>query len=208
MPEFPIDKEPDDGFDPDGEDDPKTAEDSGGDVKWITAENGKRIQINEETGEILKGNIGQGESKGSADKRYPNVCKLNGNEVQLQDGENWRDAGLRAYDDLRKNVKNVVIEGFGTVELTRRGVRKLREAQTDDELKAKIVPAIPDVLRNGYRGNREPLKKERNDGIVAFYFITASVEIGGDIVPVGASIGEHKTGRLFYNINHNPEEKR
>jgi hypothetical protein len=73
-----------------------------------------------------------------------------------------------------------------------------------DSLKAQLVPAIPEILQNGYLGERMPVSG-RNDGIVAFRHITGTVSLNGKTIPVGVSVGEDRSGNLFYNLNHHPE---
>jgi hypothetical protein len=50
------------------------------------------------------------------------------------------------------------------------------------------------------------LKEMRPDGIVAFYHFEGVVEMGGSRYAVGISVAEDAKGKIFYNLNRNPNK--
>lgn len=76
--------------------------------------------------------------------------------------------------------------------------------QKTDELKARLFPAIPDVIERGQYHEREVVTG-RKDDIVAFHYFDGRVDVGGNVVQVGATVAEDSRGNLFYNINHDAD---
>lgn len=130
------------------------------------------------------------------------VAALNGEEVLSATGETIFEKARNYYRDNLQG-KDVYREGLGAVRVTGKGWGKLKRGLKTDELKARLIPGIPALIRDGAIGAREPVTRE--DGIVAFYHITGNVRIGDEIVQAGISVGEDGFGNLFYNMNHDTE---
>ena len=130
------------------------------------------------------------------------VATLNGEEVLSATGETIFEKARNYYRDNLQG-KDVYREGLGAVRVTGKGWGKLKRGLKTDELKARLIPGIPALIRDGAIGAREPVTRE--DGIVAFYHITGNVRIGDEIVQAGISVGEDGFGNLFYNMNHDTE---
>lgn len=130
------------------------------------------------------------------------VATLNGEEVLSATGETIFEKARNYYRDNLQG-KDVYREGLGAVRVTGKGWGKLKRGLKTDELKARLIPGIPALIRDGAIGAREPVIRE--DGIVAFYHITGNVRIGDEIVQAGISVGEDGFGNLFYNMNHDTE---
>src|SRR5690606_34772168 len=71
--------------------------------------------------------------------------------------------------------------------------------------RARLIPAIPEIIKSGEYLGRFPTDKERRDDIVAFHHFQASVELSGQTVQAGVSVAEDSRGNLFYNLNRDPE---
>ena len=68
-----------------------------------------------------------------------------------------------------------------------------------------MIPAIPDIIKNGEYHGREDLYKERKDDVVAFHFFTGDVHLDGKRVEAGVTVAEDSRGNLLYNLNHDTE---
>lgn len=130
------------------------------------------------------------------------VSRLKGDEVILPDSEIIPTA--RTYYQENLQGQTVHREGLGEVQLTGRGWKKLKHGLKGDQLKAQLIPAIPDIIKRGEYKGRSESYKERSDGFEYFHRFEADVEIDGKSVLVGVTVGQDRNGRLFYNMNHNP----
>ncbi|MFC2752086.1 MAG: hypothetical protein ACFN9G_01850 [Cardiobacterium sp.] len=135
------------------------------------------------------------------------VARLTGEEIAtdlnpdnvVEATRDWFKANLQGKVFHRKGVGDIRITGGSWK-------KKLRFNLKRDLLKARLIPAIPDVLQHGHYYGREELAKVRDDNIVAFHYFGANVEVGGNVVEVSVSVAEDQFGKLFYNINPNPRE--
>ncbi|APQ14653.1 hypothetical protein BJP27_24070 (plasmid) [Pseudomonas oryzihabitans] len=96
----------------------------------------------------------------------------------------------------------VVESVIGPVRLTGKGWRKAKFGLKEDLLKARLIEHIVEILQGGTAGQRREPYKERDDGMVAFYFIQKDVRIDQEIVTAGVTVGEDAQGNLFYNVSH------
>ena len=131
------------------------------------------------------------------------VARLSGEEIAA-------DLTQKTRDWFKANLQGKVFhrEGVGDIRITGGSwKKKLRFNLKRDLLKARLVPAIPDVLQHGHYYGRRELDKVRDDNIVAFHYFGANVEVGGNVVEVSVSVAEDQFGKLFYNINPNPRER-
>ncbi|MCZ4053237.1 hypothetical protein NAI64_05790 [Oxalobacter sp. OxGP1] len=149
------------------------------------------------------GNIGTfSESQNILYQREP-VVRLTGDELGnsadiFDAARNWYKQNLQGTSVNRSEIGDIRFSG--------KGWNKVKRGIKGDSLKAKIIPAIRDVIAHGKYHGRTGLNKSRTDDIVAFHYFTADVSIGDDIIPVGVNVGEDVYGNLFYNINHHPDD--
>ena len=136
------------------------------------------------------------------------VARLSGEEIAADlTPDNVTE---KTRDWFKANLQGKVFhrEGVGDIRITGGSwKKKLRFNLKRDLLKARLVPAIPDVLQHGHYYGRRELDKVRDDNIVAFHYFGANVEVGGNVVEVSVSVAEDQFGKLFYNINPNPRER-
>jgi hypothetical protein len=115
-----------------------------------------------------------------------------------------REAALTYYDrELRGRLKSVERPGFGAVAFTRKGKKKLGTTGMK-ALKLQLVPAIPDIIRQGELVRSGEAEKARRDGAVRFHYFEASVSLGGRLVRAGVTVLEDAAGHKFYNLNEEP----
>lgn len=96
----------------------------------------------------------------------------------------------------------VVASVVGPVRLTGKGWRKAKFGLKEDLLKARLIERIVEILQGGTAGERREAYKQRDDGMVAFYFIQKDVQIDQEVVTAGVTVGEDAQGNLFYNVSH------
>lgn len=78
---------------------------------------------------------------------------------------------------------------IGAVRLTGKTSEKMRAGLGNNELKAALIPRVPDILRGDYLGsNVSP--KVRADGMDVFHYFAATVRIRDLQVTAGVSVGE------------------
>lgn len=132
------------------------------------------------------------------------VATLKGDELGELDSDNVME---KARTWFKENLQGKTISRpeLGNIRFTGKSWGKIKNGVKRDLDKARLMSAIPDIIKNGGYSGRQPLYKERTDGIVAFHYFTAPVKLGDDLVHVGVSVGEDDRGNLFYNINKDPE---
>lgn len=96
----------------------------------------------------------------------------------------------------------IVQSVVGPVRLTGKGWRKAKFGLKEDLLKARLIERIVEILQGGTAGERREAYKQRDDGMVAFYFIQKDVQIDQELVTAGVTVGEDAQGNLFYNVSH------
>lgn len=137
--------------------------------------------------------------EGAAEKNV--VATLTGKEIS---GPDYFQA---AKDYYKQNLQGKTLhrDEIGDIRVTGKGWEKARRGITTDALKAKLFPAIRDVIEQGEYHGREVVTGRRDD-IVAFHYFDGFVDVGGDVVQVGATVAEDSRGNLFYNINHDADQ--
>lgn len=126
---------------------------------WRTAENGKRFKIDTETGEIVKGNVGQSavnrefrllESAAPDTARYAALLKEHG-------GEHKKAAHAYYREKLQgRHVEAQTDEGPIEACFTGASWREIKKNMRDDPDKAALVPHMPDIIANGTHEARTP----------------------------------------------------
>jgi hypothetical protein len=155
-------------------------------------------------GEIGGSGGGESKSKTGRSRNSAPVVELTGNELGIRRGETIKEAALRYYEGLRKGDP-AKREGFGEVEFTRVGRRKLKDGSLSEQEHLKLLPAIKPIIEKGDYLGRAELDKARNDGIVAFHYFEGNVKIGNETKFVGVSVAEDRRGNKFYNLNESPD---
>lgn len=134
---------------------------------------------------------------------YSTVAKVAGDEVTSIDS----DPVVAARTYYQKNIQGNTVNRpeIGDVRFSGKGWHKLKRGLPTDIMRVKLIPAIPDVIRNGQYHGREVVEG-RSDDIVAFHFFDGYANIGETQVQVGVTVGEDSKGNLFYNLNHDADK--
>jgi phage-related protein (TIGR01555 family) len=158
------------------------------------------------------GNSGSGKSKTDAPKfdvKKSDLAKikpanLNGNELESFAGNTLQEKAVDYYKrKLQKTtVKNPVL---GEVGFSRKGANKLEGTLVSDE-RAKMVPAIPDILKSNIIKTETPDHDHQKDGIVKFHYVYGKVNMDGKEHLVAVNVFEDKFGHKFYNLNDEAEK--
>ena len=162
----------------------------------------KEIILNEsDVKEIAYINSGEAVYSTSDDLKSKPVAVLSGEEIKGATPEELFQSAKKYFrEELQRKVKTVVREGLGSVRITGIGWNKTKRGIKTDPVKAKLIPAIPDIIKHG---EIEPGKyPSRVSKVYRYHHITAHVQVGNDIYQAGVTIGEDKDGNFYYNLNH------
>ena len=134
------------------------------------------------------------------------VARLSGEEIAAD--LNPDNVTEKVRDWFKANLQGKIFhrEGFGDIKVTGKSWQKIRFNLKRDLLKAKLIPAIPDILQRGQYVGAEEVYKQRNDDIIAFHYFSDMVEVGGETLRTAVSVAEDADGNLLYNINPYPEQ--
>lgn len=164
--------------------------------KWCTAKNGKRFQLDTETGDIIKGNLGQQAGSGSGITREVTIT---GNELgDYRDVKELRQKAVNYYKTHLQG-KSVHRDDIGEVRFSRKG-RDETEAFSANPDKLLMIPALRDIIETGKLGKEEAPDHTRKDGIVAFIPITKTVTFKGRSKEVEVLVGKDSRGNLYYDL--------
>lgn len=145
---------------------------AGDDEVWRTSKGGKHFQIDTETGEIVKGNLGQ-KAEGGYQSRPLESTKPDTARYEALLREQKGDHQKAAHEYFREKLQGRHVEAQtddGPIEAVFTGGtwQELKRDMRKDSLKASLVPHMPDIIASGaYRKNE--VYKERNDGATAFH---------------------------------------
>lgn len=128
----------------------------------------------------------------------PIVAELKGDEINIDSP--FESAKVYYKNNLQGTLAK---SEAGTVRFSSNGWNKVKNGLKKNYLKAQIIPAIKDIIENGYYLGRESLYKDRSDNIVAFHNFEGIVKIGNDDIVARVAVGEDSDGNLFYDINRN-----
>jgi len=162
---------------PEGEQEPANVDDidKAGAVydseEWFTSKGGKHFQLETETGEITKGNVGQKgfsyqskplESATPDIAHYETLLKEHGGNAKKAAHEYFKERlqGRHVNAAADKGAIEACFTG-GTWQEIKRGMH-------NDPLKAELVPHMADILVSGQH-RKNTLYKKRNDNAVDFY---------------------------------------
>jgi hypothetical protein len=140
------------------------------------------------------------------------VVRLSGDEVlsmiraENDDGEPIapeKQAFDAAREYFRANVQGRTFTNKALGRITVNGSvswGKIKKALDYNELRVKLLAAIPALLRFGtYAGVEDP-DKDRSDGALQFHYMAAWVRVGSQSVEVGVSIVQKSAGKFMYNL--------
>ena len=152
--------------------------------EWRTSKKGKRFQIDTETGEIIKGNVGQSGFRSEA--RPLESTKPDKARYQALLKENDGDHKKAAHEYFREKLQGRYVtaktdEGDIEAHFTGKGWNELKKDMAHDPVKAEIVPMLPEIILSGrykaeapqhdhpdisvfhtYRGKTETSEGEKN----------------------------------------------
>ncbi|MDX8382742.1 MAG: hypothetical protein R8M45_01595, partial [Ghiorsea sp.] len=86
-----------------------------------------------------------------------------------------------------------------------RGFKKFKHGIPHNRMKAKLLAAVRDILESGKIENSMPASKD-DSKFESYYFITANINVGGELVKAGITVGKDHSGRYFYNLNHSGDK--
>lgn len=121
--------------------------------EWRTAKNGKKYQIETETGEVLKGNLGRKAGSGyqsrPLESAAPDTARY---EALLK--EQGGDAKRAAHEYFREKLQGRHVEAqtaTGPIRACFTGGSwgELKKDMRDDPVKASLVPHLPDIITTG-----------------------------------------------------------
>ncbi len=147
-------------------------------IVWRTAENGKHFQIDTETGEIVKGNVGQENLHRefrSLEATRPDTEHYNA-LLREHGGDHFEAAKEFFRTRLQGTTMSATAEqGQVEVHFTGGTWKEIKRGIKSDPLKAEMVPHMPDIIATGQYRKRE-LHKKRDDGTVAFHEYRKTVQ--------------------------------
>jgi len=117
------------------------------------------------------------------------------------------DEGQAAFEKARQfyqeHLKGQLIQSVvGPVIVNSAGWKKSKQGMKSDLLKARLIEYVREILETGTAGQRQEPHKDRNDGLIAFYFIQKQVRVDDLLVTAGVTVAEDAKGNLFYSISH------
>jgi hypothetical protein len=135
----------------------------------------------------------------------PPVSEITGKELSdYLDADNVMKEA-RAY--FRENLQDRVVsrDGFGDVRVRAVKWENVKWALKTNLLKAQLIPAIPDIIKNGEYLGRENLSRKRKGDVVAFHFLVGDVLLDGKRIKTGVAVAEDSGGNLIYNFTHDTD---
>lgn len=133
------------------------------------------------------------------------VITVRGDELGVPEGADireYRKAAREVYRELQKTPAHR--EDLGEIRFSGDGFRKMQQAGADKR-KWQLVPKLKELIESAEYVRRNDLYKVRRDGIVIFHWLETDVELNGQRLRVGFTIGEDLQGNKFYNLNHDVE---
>lgn len=115
-----------------------------------------------------------------------------------------RQAGdhAAAAKDVYKNTLQgrYVQTKIGPVLITGSGWQELKQGLKQDEIRARTIPFIPVILRDGEVGAPEDLYKARTDGTIRFHPFNATVDLSDVTVRALLKVAEREDHTLVYHL--------
>lgn len=118
-----------------------------------------------------------------------------------------KDLRKAAIDYYREKLQQTSVEHpqLGTIEFTGRGRRKMRFASANPD-KLRLVPALPDILREGEVFSSEQSANSAKQDVVAYHRLIAPVEIDGRRMFAAVVVEQRSDGKLYYDHAAGNEE--
>lgn len=104
--------------------------------------------------------------------------------------------------------KELELQGGGTARVSGKSWREIKRGMKSDIDKARLIPAISQILKHGSRSKPTELHKERSDGIKRFHYFDGHVRIGNTVHHAKVDVGEREDGQLVYHLWKNVEAKK
>lgn len=156
--------------------------------EWRTSENGKHFEIDTQTGEITKGNVGQKEE-----------ISLTGEELgPWKDVKELRKKAVTYYKENYQG-KPVHRDDLGDIRFSDRGIDETVAFSANPD-KLLMVPALREIIKRGEKGDEEPADHPEKNGIIAFVPVTKKVGLKGELREVEVLIGKDERGNLYYDL--------
>ena len=149
--------------------------------EWRTSKKGKRFQIDTETGEITKGNVGQSSFRSEArplESTKPDKARY---EALLK--ENDGDHKKAAHEYFREKLQGRYVtaktdEGEIEAHFTGGSWKELKKDMAIDPVKAEIVQYVPDIIATGRYATSVPAHFHPDVSVFHSYTKTVSTTEG------------------------------
>lgn len=167
---------------------------------WRTAKNGKRFQIDTETGEVVKGNVGQENftyKSTPLESSRPDTAHYN----SLLEKHNG-DAKKAAHEYFKDRLQGRDVEAqtdAGPVRACFTGGtwQEIKQDMHKDMLKAELVPHMPDIIATG-EYQKSSLYKKRTDNVDVYHVYRKTVQTSEGAKDVFVDVAER--------VNHEPSQ--
>lgn len=138
------------------------------------------------------------------DGRFSSWASLTGKE--LGSYKSIKELRQKAVDYYKNNLQGTTVKNknLGSVLFSGKGLRKFI-ASSADEVKLKMILAIPSIIEKGEYSGAEKPSHTRTDSIVKFHRIGMKVFLGGKKYRASVLVGEDAAGNKFYNLNPDAE---
>ncbi len=122
-----------------------------------------------------------------------NNTKLGKTDQQIRlNAQRYYKEKLQGKTFNNTELKNVLFSN--------KGFKKLKSSSANID-KLKVLPYIPQIIKQGKYSGSENITHPRKDGIIRFHRINANVVINKKIENMSILIGETRDNLIFYNIN-------
>ena len=131
------------------------------------------------------------------------VAVLKGDELGVDpsdDSKVLRKAAREVYRRLQDPKNRTMHPTLGPIRYTRKGWDELAKTGADSR-KWRLIPALDRIIAGADHVATNALTKPRDDGVVQFHWLEATVDLAGERLRVGIQIGEDADGNRFFNLN-------
>jgi 8-oxo-dGTP pyrophosphatase MutT (NUDIX family) len=115
-------------------------------------------------------------------------------------------AAARKWFKKHLQGKMLPLNGGGEARVSAKSWEKLKYQTKHDIDKARLIPAIPDIVKKGKRSDFIPLDKPRSDDTVGYHYFDGHVRLGGTTHHVEVQVGKDTEGNYVYHLTHAPGE--
>jgi len=147
------------------------------------------------------------EKKSENNQEFTAPQKLYIDYLREANGDSFEASKAFYKKELQGKIVKTVI---GDVWMLGSTWQKLKgDARKKNDIVAKLIPHVPDILRNGKHQGRETLYKERKDRYVAFHHFIHEIQLDDQAITTGVSVGERADGQyeyVVYSLNHSHNE--